>query len=354
MRGTLSGRRALAAATVATALGTLTAVAAPASAAAALRNHNMPGQQVAIGCMKATLCDAVGQGQHGGGVMIPVRNGTPGSAIKIRNTSGLGSISCPNSHGCVAVAEPSNDTNLIIVKINSAGKLGGTKKITLPSGVTMTSIACTTLSHCVLGGTQFFTSPMAIEIGFWNGTRLALKRVHGVARHNNTAVHGVGCHGTLCWVVGSAQGSNTVGFAVPIHRSTVGTVHTARGDRLTGVACSDGTHCYASGEPQSGGNLVALSATKIVKTTKISAKSSLFGIACARAHCIAVGQQVDTSTRTTFAGTLFTILGGKMTGSQEVKQSGGYSGVTRASTTFFAAVGSSNAGAATPSEVTTS
>ncbi len=252
------------------------------------------------------------------------------------------------------MAEPSNNTNVVLVKINSAGKIGGTKRVTLPSGVTMTSIACTALSHCVLGGTQFFTSPMAIEIGFWNGTRLALKRVHGVAGHNNTAVHGVACHGTLCWVVGSAQGSNIVGFAVPIHRSSIGSLRTARGDSLTGVSCSDGTHCYASGEPQSGGNLVALSASKIVKTTKISAKSSLFGIACARSHCTAVGQQVDTSTRTSFAGTFFTILGGKVTSSQEVKQSGGYTGVTRASTTFFAAVGSSNAGVATPSEVTTS
>jgi hypothetical protein len=334
-------------------LGILTAVATSASAATALRNHNLPGQQVAIGCVKATLCDAVGQGQHGGGVVIPVRNGTPGGAIKIHNTGGLTSISCPNSHGCVAVAEPSSDTNLVLVKINGAGKVDGTKKITLPSGVTMSSIACTTLSHCILGGTQFFTSPMAIEIGFWNGTRLALKRVHGVAGHNTTAVHGVGCHGTLCWVVGSAQGSNIVGFAVPIHKSSIGTLRTARGDSLTGVGCSDGTHCYASGEPQSGGNLVALSASKIVKTTKISAKTSLFGIACARTHCTAVGQQVDTSTRTTFAGTLFTILSGKVTSSQEVKQSGGYSGVTRASTSLFAAVGSSNAGAATPSEVTT-
>ncbi len=353
MRGTLSNRRALVIAAVATAVG-LGAVAAPASAVTALRNHNMPGQQVAIGCVKATLCDAVGQGQHGGGVVIPVRNGTPGSVIAVHNTGRLTSISCPNSHGCVAVAEPSSSTNLLLVKINGAGKVGGTKKITLPSGVTMTSIACTTLSHCVLGGTQFFTSPMAIEIGFWNGTRLALKRVHGIANHNTTAVHGVGCHGSLCWVVGSAQGSNIVGFAVPIHKSAVGTLHTARGDSLTGVSCSDATHCYASGSPQSGGDLVALSASKIIKTTKISPKVSLFGIACARTHCTAVGQQVDTSTRTTFAGTLFSLLGGKATGSQEVKQSGGYTGVARPSTTALAAVGSSNAGVATPSEVTTS
>lgn len=43
-----------------------------------------------------------------------------------------------------------------------------------------------------------------------------------------------------------------------------------------------------------------------------------------------------------------------MTNPQEVKQSDGLTGVTRASTSFFAAVGSSNAGVATPSEVTTS
>lgn len=42
-----------------------------------------------------------------------------------------------------------------------------------------------------------------------------------------------------------------------------------------------------------------------------SATASLFGIACSRTHCTAVGQQVDTSTRATFAGTPFTILAGR-------------------------------------------
>lgn len=325
------------------------------AAGSGLSSHKIAGVQSEVSCLSANLCVAVGYNNHSVGDVVPIKHGKPAKAATIHNTGRVSSVSCPNSHGCVALAQVNGDVKARFVKINSHGVPTGGTTVTPPAGVTLAALACTSLTSCVVGGAQFFTTPMAFEVGVWNGKHLSLHKVHGLTGSTTLGIQGVGCAGSTCWIVGTAgTSSGDVGIALPVTKHKAGKPQKVHGlVQLGGVACSSSTHCYAAGFPQSGGAIVDLSRTKVGSHHTVSSTAPLYAIGCHKTHCTAVGEQLDSSSKTSFTGVAINLVSGKVAHTHVVAASGGFTGVAQPGSTAFTAVGASSAAAIDLSEVTT-
>jgi hypothetical protein len=330
-------------------------LAAPVAAnAAAAKDHNLSGFGNDVSCLSSSRCVVVGYNDKGVGYVVPVVNGSPGKPKTVGKTSFVYSVSCPNSKGCVAVADPTNGADTAVVPISSKGVPGKTAHPSTKAGDSLSHIACTTRTSCTLVGTNIFTSPTSIVLSTWNGKKLTRHTVKSVKGSSSTVVEGVTCVKTTCYVVGYAQdGAKTTGFVVRTSHGKPGKLQKVAGDSLYDIGCKDGTHCWAVGFDQAGGVIVSLAGGKVSGRKHVHAP--LAGIACRGSACTAVGEQLPVApqkSKTGFIGVYLSLANGAVKKTTVDEASGGYTGVGQSSPKHFAAVGGASQGTAT-SEVTT-
>ena len=287
------------------------------------------------------LCVLVGYNNSAVGDVVLVHHGVPGPGSAIKGSKALYSVSCTEGAGCVAVGSPADDVGTLVVTLDAAGAITSSRVITVPSGVTLSRIACVSVKDCVLGGNDIFVSPPALEVGHWNGTALVLHQVKGPTGTSIPSIQGVSCSGTACLLVGYAdKGATSEGIAITTAGGQPTGLHTVPGDSIYGVSCATETLCYGAGFARSGG--IVLTIHNGVAGAVAHAPGDLLSIACHSSSCTAVGSvfpPASAHSKAAFYGLVANVSSGKIVSTQSVALSGGFDSVARAGSAF-AAVGS--------------
>ena len=331
------------------------ALSAPAALAASITNHQVSGFQSEVACLTSHLCVLAGYTNHGVGDVIAVRDGVPGHTSTVKHSRGMYDVSCPGKSGCVALGQPSDDVGALFVKISGSGVATSAKLVTVPAGVTISSIACASLTSCTVAGTDFFATPTSIEVGSWNGSKLTLHQVKAPKGGANTNIGGVACWGSSCLVAGYAEkGTGSLGIVLAVDHGKPGKLTTVKNDFFYGIACASATSCYASGFVAQGAGVIVPLDKGVPGKPLTTGTADSFGIACGAGSCTAVGLELaPEGSGDNNWGVIFSVANGKITGTSTDSSVGGFDGsgnVARAGR-FFAAVGPAQHGG---SEVATS
>jgi hypothetical protein len=324
------------------------------AAAATVTSTEVSGFQNVVSCLSAKLCVLGGYNSHGVGDVMPVRSGKPGKAAVVHGTTAIVAVSCPGSAGCIAIGNPKGGAGLTLVRINKRGVPTGTVRVKVPAGVSLVRIACTSLRSCELAGTDLLKTPELIELGSWNGHAVSLHHVKALAKTSDDAILAIACHGSSCLAVGDAShGTADDAIVVAVHHGRPSRPRRITNESWYAVACPTASSCYADGYGRDGGVIVHLS-NGVVKATQ-KTEADLFGIACHRTSCSAVGEQLPVSAPPTvgYQGVVISLSAGKITGTQSIAKSGGFNSVAQPAGNVFVAVGSSGS-ARLPSEVSAS
>ncbi len=263
------------------------------AASAALTNHPISGNENAIACMTASRCVAVGsgaRGSNGHGDVVALTGGRPGHISAVAASQTLESVSCPSSAGCWAIGLQNGGANLVLVRIGAAGRVAAVLKVSEPSGVSISSISCASMTSCGVLGNNIFVIPNAIEIGTWNGKKLTVHKVAGKRGSTGTVVGGISCWKASCLAVGyySLTSPNPAGFLLPMSHGKPGKQHLVRNDFFYGVSCVSASRCYTAGSAgQAAGIVVTVNRGLAGHVQTETADFS--GIECAGVTCRASG-----------------------------------------------------------------
>lgn len=320
---------------IAIGLGVLAATPAPASAA--VTSHHVNGVQSAVSCLTKSLCVVVGfHGSAAKGDVVALHNGKPGKIANVKGGGQLYGVSCPSHNGCVAIGSASSGVSF--VSIGKGGRPTKTSTPKTPAGVTLDHIACTTLHHCIVAGTDVFKNPSAIEIGTWNGHALTLHRTHGVKSSGKSlAIQGVGCFDSHCLVVGGyTKNKKNDSVIIAVHSGHPGALNSLDNETLTSVACTSASHCLAAGYGSGAQSGVIVTLSHVLVTKLIEVRAKLYGIAChTSAHCTAAGEQLN-SAKTKDVGSVIRLASGKVTSTTGVSTSRLFLGVAQHSGGYVA------------------
>jgi|SRR5580658_5408614 hypothetical protein len=321
----------------------ITAALAAGVLTAGVTNHQVSGFQSEVSCLSSRLCVLDGYNNDGVGDVVAVRHGVPGRVSTIKHTSGMYGVSCPGLSGCVALGRPSNDVGALFVKISDSGAVTGSKLVTVPPGVTISSIDCAGLTNCTVAGTDFFTIPAGIEVGTWNGSKLSLHLVKSPKGSSSAYIGGISCWGSSCLVAGYVdKGTGALGLILPVHHGQPGKLRTVKNDFFYSIACASATRCYASGFAAHGAGVIVPLSNGIAGKAIALSPADTFGIACGAGTCTAVGEELaPPSSGDTYWGVLVSLSAGKVTGISTDSAVGGFDGsgnVARVGR-FFAAIG---------------
>jgi hypothetical protein len=304
-------------------------------ASTTVSNHVISGTETSISCMTAARCIAVGSGAHGGQA-VSLYNGNQTRVTTVLRAP-LTSVSCPNKTGCWALGPlfgtgPNRHTadGVQLVKVGPTGKVIKVIKISVPSGVTLTQISCTTMTACqIMGqnqnvpGTAFYFSP-------WDGTKWRLDTV-GSGNAGGSSLTGFSCYGPTCVVIGWEQQNSAMGetFAWTFHNGVAGAMN-LKGLKtmFSADSCASQQTCYAVGFSHGAGVVVTIS-NGVPSATNEPTPETMGAIECGRKACLAVGGNV-----------ILTITHGVVTGTPLTDTATtGFAAIT-ARGTGFAAVGS--------------
>ncbi len=248
-------------------------------------SHQLSGTERAVSCLTASRCVAVGS-RHYHGVVVTLVNGAQSHATVLRGSSVIDSVSCRKS-GCWAIGHPDSGAGAAyVVKISSAGRTAGERKLALPAGTTLGAISCASPTSCEIDGADNRIRPAAIEIGSWNGSRLHLYRV-GVKGSTQVSVGGISCWRSECEAVGSAQvRSAGRDLILTISHGKPGILHTG-GDGISAISCASAAACYAT----SGGNVLYTVANGVASNPQnvTGSVGGLVAIECIGNECDAAG-----------------------------------------------------------------
>lgn len=190
-------------------------------------------------------------------------------------------------------------------------------------------------------------------MGHWDGASLRLDAISVPKGATAAALQAVWCSGAACVAVGGASvGTMPEGLVLDISGGQPVHLRTGAGDSLYGVSCTSPTLCYADGFNQSGGVAVVIKAGVAAAPVAVDF-SDLFGITCRSILCTAVGEKLappGAPVKDVYYGTIVGLSAGKVTSTQEVPLSDGFTNVAQAQGTL-AMVGP---GHVKGSEVTTS
>jgi len=114
--------------------------------ASSLDNQFVPGSAKEVSCLTSKLCVVVGSNK-GVGDVVDLSGGKPGKPLVVKGSRGLYAIDCPAPAGCIALGSTSSSTDLLIVEINSQGRVAGSRSVPLPSGMSLTSGVPDRLRH---------------------------------------------------------------------------------------------------------------------------------------------------------------------------------------------------------------
>lgn len=285
-----SRRLRLAAVIVVSALAVPTGVLGSAATASATVQP-VPGTADVLGvaCPSGIACVAVGDNSSNQGVVVPVSNGVPGSAVAVPGTQSLGAVACSSTTSCVAVGYDHSSGEGVVVPITN-GAPGTVQPV--PGAVVLTGVACPAADTCVaVGG----FSGQGVLVPITNGAPGA---VHTVQR--TITLDGVACPTAIsCEAVGENNYSPSQGITVPITNGTPGTAQAAPGTGyLDGVACPTATTCEAVGSSSSYSQGVTVPITNGTPGTAQTAAGTghLVGVACPTpSNCEAVGVSSSSS-----------------------------------------------------------
>jgi hypothetical protein len=307
--------------------------------AVTIKSRSVAGVQTTVSCLSITRCVLVGYNTKSQGDVVAVNNGVPGHVSIVSGTQEIYAVSCPDSSGCTGIARPTRGTNAEFVTINKSGDVTGSTKVPQPTGVMLNRIACTALDTCEVAGTNVLVSPVAVEIGTWDGVHLALHRIKAPAHSFGTTVNGLSCFVATCVaVVTLDKGTKVDSVIVDESNNVVYHVHTANNDSLYGVDCVTAELCYATGYNDHSGLIVTLEAG--VATKAVTVHSDQFDIACVGTVCTSVGEETATrGARFALWGTIISVHAGKVVRTQVVNQCDGFNSVASLASGTFAAVG---------------
>ena len=311
--------------------GAAFAFAAPRAEALALSSHPVTGFQFGVSCISTTLCVVTGYDDGGVGDVVDIHKGVPGPVSVIAGTKAVYTVSCPAGAGCVALGVTSNDVSPVLVTIGPSGAVESSKTLSVPPGVSLVRISCVSLTTCELSGTDIFTSPVMLEMGRWDGAKLTLQHVplpHGASA---PALEALSCSGSQCVAVGSAfSGSNSEGLVL---RTTGGTpvLHTVADASIYGVACTSSSLCYGAGFTRTGGLAMTIK-SGVASSTVTLTQGDMMAIACRASSCTAVGEKLappGAPAKDVYYGVLVGLSDGKVTSSEMVPASGGFTNVAQ-------------------------
>ena len=329
---TLAGSVVIGLSTVALSQGT--------AVAAGLTSHHVAGIQSDISCLSKQLCVAVGYNNASKADVVALNNGVPAHVSVVPGSDALYSVSCVAAKGCVAVGQSNKAGGPTIVTIGKNGRTASVDRPKAPAGVSLSRIACITLTNCEVVGNDVFTTPASIAVASWNGHKLTVHTVHGL-KGSSMSIQGVGCRGSSCLVVGYALDvATTTGVVVPVHHGKPGAITKVPGRSLTGVACTTAARCFVVGYSQTGGFIATLNNTKVLSSTPEQA--DLFAIACHLNACTSVGEELPPPSypqTDAFVGVVVSMTSGAVTSTQVAGASDGLEGVAQPTTGLFAAIG---------------
>jgi hypothetical protein len=238
-----------------------------------------------VACPSATICYAVGNNSAGTeGVVVPVTNGTAGTAHLVPGTIELVGVACPSATVCEAVGFNSDDTGSVVVTITN-GTLGTAQAV--PGTVWLWGVACPSATICEAVGSYGGLPFGGVMVPITNGTPGTAQAVPG-----GIGLDGVACpSATVCEAVGYND-DGTGGQVVPIINGTPGTVQAVSNiNTLNSVACSSVTSCYAVGYNGSNQGVVVPITNGTPGTAQVvPGWLRLDGVACSSATtCYAVG-----------------------------------------------------------------
>jgi len=254
-----------------------------------------------VACASATRCLAVGN-NGSRGVVVVIRNGTPGAATKVAGTGGgLSEVGCSSATSCVAVggnAARGGGVGVVVPITN--GTPGAATKVA--GSPYLSGVACSSATNCVAVGAKDFSemSGVGVLVSIINGVPGAATPVAG-----STYLSGVACSSaTSCVAVGD-NASSDVGVVVPITNGTPGVPTPVAGTRdLSGVACSSATSCVAVGSDSRDVGMMVPVTNGIPGAATPVYNVSLTRVACASAtSCVAVANNF-------FGGVVVTIRNG--------------------------------------------
>lgn len=104
-----------------------------------------------VSCYSATACIAVGSvltGTNLTGIMVPLTNAVPGTAVQVNGTYALEAVGCASSGPCLAGGRGSDPTQGVLVPVT----LGGAGALLSTGSFISFGIACPTASECVEAG----------------------------------------------------------------------------------------------------------------------------------------------------------------------------------------------------------
>jgi peptidoglycan/xylan/chitin deacetylase (PgdA/CDA1 family) len=119
----------------------------------------VPGTAALSGmvCPTATTCEAVGSDSSGQGVVVPITSGTPGTAQAVPGTAWLTGVACQTATTCVAVGKKNSPganalgTQGVLVPIIN-GTPGSAEVV--PGTVELNGVACPSATTCEAAGTS--------------------------------------------------------------------------------------------------------------------------------------------------------------------------------------------------------
>ena len=328
---------------------------APTAWATTPTSHIVPGHQAGVSCLSRSLCVLVGYNSQSTGDVVVLRDGVPVRQAAVPGSKALYSVSCSEGAGCVAAGENTNDTQLMLVTLNSSGAIVSTKSLTLQTGVTLTRISCVTTSSCALSGDDIFVSPAGLDIGHWDGHAVTVSQVPAPTGTSAPSLQAVSCSGTNCVAVGSAfKGVNVDGLVLRSVGWAKPQLYVVPNYSLYGVSCVSGSLCYAAGSTRTGGIVIPVTNGKA--GTAATAGADLMGIACRASTCVSAGEKLappGAARNDNYYGALVTTVAGKITSTQLVAASGGYANIAQYGGSFVALGASQGQIIGTGSAVTT-
>lgn len=309
----------------ATCLGGLSAGAA----GGAPVSHKIGGIDGVVGCMTSTVCVVGGYNAHSVGNLITVHAGVPTRIVDVPKTQGVYQISCPDAAGCVAMLRTSTDIGVRFATLTASGAIKKDVLVSLPNGVVLDELACSTTADCVVAGTDVFKTPAPYEIGTWAAGRLTLHAVKVPATTTDTILNNIACFHTICDAIGYVQHSSiSTGVSIRVANGDAFSLHTLGTTLPYGVSCISVVVCYVDGFDQTGGVVVTLHSG--AKFASASTAPYLYGIACAKTSCTAIGKQLAPSgSKQFYWGDVIPVLAGTPGTAATVTQTEGLESVAR-------------------------
>jgi hypothetical protein len=311
---------------------------APTASASTAASHTVPGHQAGVSCLSKSLCVLVGYNSQSMGDVVVLRDGVTVSQAVVPGSKAFYSVSCSEGAGCVAAGQNTNDTQLMLVTLNSSGAIVSTKSLTLKTGVTLTRISCVTTSSCALSGDDIFVSPAGLDIGHFDGHAVTVSQVPAPTGTSAPSLQAVSCSGTTCAAVGSAfKGADVDGLVLRSVGWAKPQLYVVPNYSLYGISCVSGSVCYAAGSTRTGG--IVIPVTKGRAGTAATVRPDLMGIACRASTCVSAGENLappGAPRNDNYYGALVTTVSGKVTSTQLVATSGGYSNIAQYGGSFVA------------------